>query len=276
MREGKLETRKLCLACSILAIAVLVGHDAAAASPVNFEAVVAVSDSPNYIKQWMSTPASSSVRIKKVAVFTPGEIAYCSILVSAVSAEATAGFDFSADIEFLNPDGSVLYSEPNYAHSKGLANSKLQWVMLDPALDLGFDETDPLGTYAMKVTVKDRASGAEVKAEEWITLTKSKSSKEKLTRPITSAGQLDGLWTLYFETGEDAAVRRIISVLHWLEDGQGMQIVIGGAAQWSLKSNAAQHPGVLAICKDELARADETTSSILKKIVAEAGQSADR
>jgi hypothetical protein len=78
---------------------------------------------------------------------------------------------------------------------------------------------------------------------------------------------LDMLWASFFATGDDLPVQKIISVLHMSKDGHGEEIIVGGAANWSLKSNAQQHPKVLEICKKELLKAQGETKAILEEIV---------
>ena len=75
-------------------------------------------------------------------------------------------------------------------------------------------------------------------------------------------------------TGNDEAIKRIVSVLHWLEDGKGMEIAIGGAARWSLTSNCRAHKKVLEICKREWPKLQWPTKKILQKIVAEVDDTA--
>ena len=88
-----------------------------------------------------------------------------------------------------------------------------------------------------------------------------------INEPINEAGDLDLLWVEFMTTGNDEAVKRIISVLHWLEDGRGMEIAIGGAARWSLASNCREHKRVLEICKREWPKLQWPAKKILRDIV---------
>lgn len=89
--------------------------------------------------------------------------------------------------------------------------------------------------------------------------------------PIKDPTQLDMLWATFLATGDSAPVERIISALHFLKDGHGFDIAIGGAAQWSLESNAIQHRKVYQICQEELKNADGETKKILQKIITKVG-----
>lgn len=97
---------------------------------------------------------------------------------------------------------------------------------------------------------------------------------DPLTNPIKQGADLDFLWSEFMVTGNEKAVKRIISVLPWYDDHKDlMQMVIAGAARWSLGSNCKQHKKVLEICQNELYRSTWPTKKYLKEIVAEAGGS---
>ena len=88
--------------------------------------------------------------------------------------------------------------------------------------------------------------------------------------PVDSPAVLDQLWAMFMATGDAAPVRRIISVVHLLEEGHGAEIMVGGAARWALTSNARQHKRVYDICRQELQRSEGTTKSLLEQILAQA------
>jgi hypothetical protein len=67
---------------------------------------------------------------------------------------------------------------------------------------------------------------------------------------IKSPEVLDELWGAFSATGDDKYITRLMSVLPWNYDPSGdfNKLSIGGAARWSLSSNAVQHPKVRALC----------------------------
>jgi len=87
--------------------------------------------------------------------------------------------------------------------------------------------------------------------------------------PITDAVMLDMLWSAFDATGADWPIQRIISVIELEKTGHGMDIAIGGAANWSLTSNSRQHKKVCQICEKELPLQSGITKEMLKKIVEE-------
>lgn len=74
---------------------------------------------------------------------------------------------------------------------------------------------------------------------------------------------LDALWGKFMATGDSAPVERIISTLPWIDvKGDVNRLVVGGAAGWSLTSNAVQHKRVLELC--EAAEKTQTTEVAAK------------
>lgn len=93
------------------------------------------------------------------------------------------------------------------------------------------------------------------------------------TAPATAVdspdpGTLDDSWASFFATGDARYVREIIEVLPWVEvRGDVNRLLTGGAAKWSLASNAYQHSRVLAILEQELPTAEAPTKALLQELI---------
>jgi hypothetical protein len=82
---------------------------------------------------------------------------------------------------------------------------------------------------------------------------------------------LDGLWANFMATGSDLPVIKIIEALKWVEaKGDMYLILVGGAAKWSLTSNAVQHKRVLEICEQQMKVQPAEISMQLKIVVEDA------
>ena len=82
---------------------------------------------------------------------------------------------------------------------------------------------------------------------------------------------LDALWGYFMATGDDAPVVRIISALPWVNvRGDVSRLSVGGAARWSLISNAIQHKPVMTACRKELASQPKEVTDVLREVIAEA------
>ena len=92
-----------------------------------------------------------------------------------------------------------------------------------------------------------------------------------LGTPITSTSMIDIFWTIFSATGEAQPVKEIISILHLAEDGTGKEIMIGGAAKWSLALQMRTHKRVVEIVRQELETAAEPTKRLLGELLKKTG-----
>ena len=90
------------------------------------------------------------------------------------------------------------------------------------------------------------------------------------TVPLNSPGSLDYIWADFLATGSDVGVRRIARLVgeKWplfeSKSLHGGELLVVGAARWSLVSNAEQHQKVLSVLKEESDRIPA-----LKKVLGE-------
>ena len=90
------------------------------------------------------------------------------------------------------------------------------------------------------------------------------------TIPLTSPDSLDFLWADFLATGSDVGPRRIARLVgaKWplfeSKNLHGGELMVVGAAHWSLVSNAEQHQKVLRVLKEESAH-----TPALKKVLGE-------
>lgn len=82
---------------------------------------------------------------------------------------------------------------------------------------------------------------------------------------------LDALWGNFMATGDDAPVARIITALPWVNlRGDVPRLLVGGAARWSLISNAIQHERVMVVCRKELTSQSAEVLTVLMDVIASA------
>lgn len=92
-----------------------------------------------------------------------------------------------------------------------------------------------------------------------------------LTMEVRTGKDLDMLWGAFLATGDSRYVRRVIETLgkNIPVTAKGEGIVLGGAAEWSLRSNAWSHSRVLETCRAEIKSASPALAGELGKIVKE-------
>ena len=205
---------------------------------------------------------------KTVREYIIGETAYCAFLVQGFSTNSSGAVDLTADIKFINPQGDVLFEQQNYAKAKTNFPQDQQVISLDTSFDITFDSKDPLGMYTLDATIRDNIAKTQDAMQTTLLLFDTVESKTLILAPVSTAKQLDDLWIEYFRSKNPWAVKRIISALRLRKESQNLDdALVGSAAQWSLESNAKQHPEVLAICEQSLEYTTGTTKELLKEII---------
>jgi hypothetical protein len=82
---------------------------------------------------------------------------------------------------------------------------------------------------------------------------------------------LDALWGNFMATGSKTPVVRVMSTLPWIDvKGDITRLTVGGAARWSLTSNAVQHPRILDFCETEVATQPKEVAEKLREVVTNA------
>ncbi|MEO6002208.1 MAG: hypothetical protein ABIZ04_21335 [Opitutus sp.] len=79
---------------------------------------------------------------------------------------------------------------------------------------------------------------------------------------VKSVRSLDLQWGVFLATGEKAPVQNILAALGTDNNAKFSQDV-----RWSVAQNAAQHPRVLAICRDELSRQPNAIRETLRAVI---------
>jgi len=140
------------------------------AAPGALQVLVAVSQSPEYIKQWMSTSPQSPVTIKRLHMMKVGDTAYVAFIVTGYAITRNSDVDLVVDCKIFNPSGSVLFDLPRYAKQQTHVSGPA-FVIADPALDLKIDQGDQVGKYRIVATVHDRVSGKVASGEYTLEVT---------------------------------------------------------------------------------------------------------
>ena len=121
--------------------------------------VIVASDSPDYIKKWLTTPSSHAVTIKRLKVAKPKQLIVAAFLVTGMSGNSEGNYDFSISFYVLDPNQKPIYGQRNYATGKGKLPVKPMLVMADPALDIVLENSDLEGVYTIVAQVHDLVTG---------------------------------------------------------------------------------------------------------------------
>ena len=121
--------------------------------------VIVASDTPDYIKKWLSTPSSQAVTIKRLKKAKPNQLIVTAFLVTGLSANKDGNYNFSVSFYLLDPNKKSIFGKKNYAKGMGKHPNKPMLTMADPALDIVLENNDPEGIYTIVAQVKDLVSG---------------------------------------------------------------------------------------------------------------------
>jgi hypothetical protein len=79
---------------------------------------------------------------------------------------------------------------------------------------------------------------------------------------------LDTLWGIYFATGSEKPITRIVAMLPWSKDRDSAdRLTVGSMAKFTLVNNAARDTGLLAMLKRASAQQPKETAPILKEVI---------
>jgi hypothetical protein len=86
-----------------------------------------------------------------------------------------------------------------------------------------------------------------------------------------SPSTFDDSWAAFMATGDSSYVKEVVIALPLVEvRGDTERLLTGGAARWSLQSNAYQHSEVLKVLEQSALTAEPTTKRLLLEVISEA------
>ncbi len=121
--------------------------------------IIVASGTPDYIKEWLNTPASHGVTIKRLKKAKPNQLIVSSFLVSGVTPDKDGNYSFSVSFYILDPNNKPIFGKRDYAKGKGTTPVNPSFIMADPAMDIILEDTDPAGMYSIVAQVTDLVSG---------------------------------------------------------------------------------------------------------------------
>lgn len=216
--------------------------------PGSLKAFVISSENPRYIERWTAINSEDNQQIHTETSFAPGETAYTAVIVTGYTRDAKGRLDLDAGFRFFDHTGKLLFRRDAYAKTKQHVVRKSGFIMLDPALDIGFDPQDPAGNYLLEFEVNDNISHHRTVASIILTLNPLKYSGI-LKQRIDDARVLDDLWRYYDQSQDPQALKRLISVLHWSEKKRGEKKILGDATRWSIASRTRRSPEIRSQCR---------------------------
>ena len=120
-------------------------------------------------------------------------------------------------------------------------------------------------------TAADLDSLSNKDTKSYLAELKKQAPPDLLTTQQISPTLLDAFWAAFFVTGDERYVERVAAYVPWIEQGKDpVKLLIGGAARWSLTSNAIQHQKVMAAVKRLARQASGQKKELLDQVVKDA------
>lgn len=145
----------------------------AAKNPGDLGLVIVASETPDYIKEWLTTPPSHGVTIKRLKNAKPEQLIVAAFLITGMSGNKDGNYEFSVSFYILDPNNKPIFGQENYAKGNGKLPAKPMLRMADPALDIVLEESDPEGIYTIVAQVKDLVNGKKADDSYKIEFSKS-------------------------------------------------------------------------------------------------------
>lgn len=141
------------------------GELRSASKVIDLHLDIVVAEDPEFIKDWTSTPSTHAPSIKGIHKINPNQTVHAAFIVSGFKGNSNGIFDVNVSWALINPDGSEMFEQKNYARASGKMPERPSYAMADPALDFGLEDSDPKGKYILRGTANDVTTGKSVEKE---------------------------------------------------------------------------------------------------------------
>lgn len=125
-------------------------------APGDLAISVFVSESPDFIREWVSTPSSHGPTIRRIRSARFNQQVHAGFIVTGYTRQKDLWVNFAIDVQVSDPTGKVILNQTNWARHNEKMPSERSFVLADPVLDLLIESSDPAGRYRIEATVHDQ------------------------------------------------------------------------------------------------------------------------
>ena len=140
---------------------------------VSFTARILITDSHTKIEQWVLSSENERLALSgHQRVVHINEKLYYPFVVTGYTVDSSGRVDLTADFQLISPRGEVCAQTAKIATANRQDPRAPGIIVLEPVLDLTFDEKDQPGTYTIRTIITDHIKSEAVTAEETFRLVK--------------------------------------------------------------------------------------------------------
>ena len=138
--------------------------------PGSLKAFALSSANPRTLEHWASQSEEEQEPLQIATHFAQGETAYAAVLVTGYTRNADNQVDLDASFRFYNAEGKLLFRRDAFARLRRTLAVPSGFLLLTPALDIGFDGEDPPGDYQLEFEINDNVSHRRTRTSLTLTL----------------------------------------------------------------------------------------------------------
>jgi len=125
-------------------------------APGDLAVSVFVAESPDFIREWMTTPSSHGPTIRRIRKARFNQQVHAGFIVTGYKQQEDLRVDFAIDVKVTDPIGKIIFGKKIWAQHSKKISSERSFILADPVLDLMIESSDPEGKYQIEATVHDR------------------------------------------------------------------------------------------------------------------------
>jgi hypothetical protein len=134
-----------------------------------FSAHILFMDSKEAIEKWAASPSIPRPMVGQIQQVRPGVKFYVPFAVTNYRFP-NENMNLTAQVRISDPKGTTLVEVPKVSTAVRRDPRSPDVIILNPVLDLEFDEADPRGTYMIRVVISDLAHNITASAEAAVLL----------------------------------------------------------------------------------------------------------
>ena len=134
--------------------------------PGDLHITVFITDSPDFIKEWVGTPQSHGPTVRRIKEAKYNQMVHAGFAVTGLMKDSDSKVNFIVAIQVETPDGNILLQDNQWATHTNKVTIDKGVIIANPVLDMTIETSDPSGNYIITAIVVDKLSGKRATGSE--------------------------------------------------------------------------------------------------------------